>query len=331
MTKVERVRAVLAGQKGDLPPVSFWYHFGPDEVCGRAAVEAHLKHLEKYDLDFLKVMNDNGYPRDVPVVQSVDDLKKLRVHGADAEPFARQLEVLRGLKAALGGAVLMTTTVFNAWAVLRRLTAPEPETHGPPRLDTSGDPRDEKLSELLAADRSAVADALRKIGESLAAFARACLEAGADGIFLSVRDDWVDTRRNGAGTYDELVKPVDLQILEAVREGTFNMLHVCGKAIDFARFANYPHVHALNWADRSAGPSIAYARDRVRPAICGGVDNLKTLPEGTPQQCAEQARDALRQAKHRPIIIAPGCTYDPHRVPEANLRAVVSAARAGWA
>ena len=41
----------------------------------------------------------------------------------------------------------------------------------------------------------------------------------------------------------------------------------------------------------------------------------------------ESLDDAIRQAGDRPILIAPGCTYDPARVPAANLEAVCRAAR----
>jgi uroporphyrinogen-III decarboxylase len=95
----------------------------------------------------------------------------------------------------------------------------------------------------------AVARALDVITESLAHFVKHALAAGADGVFLSVRDDWVDTPEHGAGTYDRLVRPGDLRILAASAQGSFNLLHVCGKALDFGRFAAYP-AHAINWADR---------------------------------------------------------------------------------
>ncbi len=159
------------------------------------------------------------------------------------------------------------------------------------------------------------------IAESLANFARQCLAAGADGVFLSVRDDWVDSPANGRGTYDRLVQPGDLAILTAVESGTFNMLHVCGKPLEFQRFAGYP-VQVINWADRYAGPSIAEVSNWVRPALCAGLDNLETMVSGSPDDCVRQVADALRQAGGRPMLIAPGCTYDPQRVPAANLHAV---------
>ncbi len=57
------------------------------------------------------------------------------------------------------------------------------------------------------------------------------------------------------------------------------------------------------------------------------MDNLGTLVSGTPQQVRDEVRDAIRQAGNRPIIIAPGCTFDPQRVPKANLDAMTDAAR----
>ncbi len=326
MTKIERVRAVLQGRRPDRPPFSFWCHFAPGQASGQAALEAHLAHLSRFDLDFLKVMNDNGYPReDVGVIRSVADLKKLKVLGGTEGSFGTQLELIRSLAGHLSGKVLACTTVFNAWTTLRDLVAPPRDAHGPPTMDGC-DERDEVITRFLREDRAAVAAAIRVIGESLAGFARECIRAGADGIYLSVRDDWVDRPGNGENTYDEMVRATDRRILEAASAGTFNLLHICGKAVDFEAFARYP-VHMLNWADRAAGPSIAYARDRVGPALCGGVDNLKELPKGTPQQVADQTRDAIRQADYRPMLVAPGCTYDPAVVPEANLRAIGGALR----
>jgi hypothetical protein len=107
-------------------------------------------------------------------------------------------------------------------------------------------------------------------------------------------------------------------------EAPFNVLHVCGKALDFRAFAAYP-VCVLHWADRAAGPSIGAAADWAKPALWGGVDNLGTLVTGTPEQVREEVADAVRQAGRRPIMIAPGCTFDPARVPVANLRALAEA------
>jgi uroporphyrinogen decarboxylase len=193
--------------------------------------------------------------------------------------------------------------------------------HGPPVLESTADPRDEAMSRLLAEAPKALARALEVVAESTANFVRRCLGAGAEGVYLSVRDDWVDVPPNGPGTYDRLVRPGDLRMLEAAAPGVFNILHVCGKGLDFRRFASYP-VQALSWADRSAGPSIAEVAGWVKPAICAGLDNLGTMVTGSPADCAAEVADALRQAGGRPMLVAPGCTFDPAAVPAENLHAI---------
>jgi uroporphyrinogen decarboxylase len=324
MGPVERVQSVLAGRTPDRPPIGFWHHFQPDQTIGPAAVDAHVNHLETYDLDFLKVMNDNGYPH-AAAIEGIADLASLTVLRGDELQFASQLDVLSGLKRTLKGRELMTTTIFNAWSVLRRLIRPT-GGHKPPNMDGAEDEPSARIREFLRQDAAAVRRALQTIGTSLSHFARRCLDAGADGIFLSVRDDWVESPGRPTGRYAELVRPSDLEILNAAAAGRFNMLHVCAQAVDFRAFGAYP-VHAINWADRAAGPSIADVRDWLRPALCGGLDNLRTLPDGTPDDCERQVQDALQQAGGRPIIIAPGCTYEAERVPHANLQAVCGAVR----
>ncbi len=324
MNKIERIAAVVAGRPPDRPPISFWYHFGPEAAAGPKAVEAHLRHVKTYDLDFLKLMNDNRYPRQTlpnRVVADVHDLEMLSVLNGDEDAFGQQLDLIRALARRTAGHLRMATTIFNSWSTLRQMTVPESGMHGPPIVDGSVDPQDAAMSRLLREAPDAVSRALEVISRSLANFARQCLTAGADGIFLSVRDDWVDSPANGRGAYNRLVQSGDLAILAAVQGGAFNMLHVCGRALDFERFAGYP-VQVINWADRYAGPSIGEVAKWVQPALCAGLDNLDTMVAGAPEDCARQVADALTQAAGRPMIIAPGCTYDPDRVPAANLRAV---------
>jgi len=329
MTKRPRVEAVLQGQRPDHPPVSCWYHFARDQQSGPAAVDAHLRHLEKYDLDFLKVMHDLPFPRgEVGVVRTAADLRQIRPLPGGVGSLGEQLQLIRELSRRVGPDVLLCTTLFNPWTTLRLMTRPPSYDHGPPQM-VCHDDRDETLTALLNEDRAAVRAALEALARTMAAFVRQALAAGADGVYLSVRDDWVNTPANGPQTYEEMVRPADLIVLDAASDAPFNVLHICGRPQNFRGFAEYP-VQVLHWADRAAGPSLAYARDRAKPALAGGVDNLKTLPQGTPDDVAAEVRDALRQAKGRPIIIAPGCTFDPMVVPQDNLRAMVDAARQGY-
>ncbi len=324
MNKIERVSAVLQRRQPDRLPFSFWYHFGPDAVWGPQAIEAHIRHVETYDIDFLKVMCDGRYPllhRADGIIENVADLDRLTPLRGDEDIFGRHLELLQALSRHFAGELWMTTTIFNSWSTLRRLMASDLDVHNPPTRGRIADLRDAKLGRFLADTPDVLAKALDAITQTLSNFARNCLSAGANGIFFSVRDDWVDTPENGAGVYDRLVRRQDLRILAGASPGTLNILHVCGKPLDFARFGDYP-VHVLNWADRVAGPAIAEVAASLRPAICCGIDHLGTLLSGSPDDIEREVANAADEAAGRPIMVAPGCTFDGHAVPPANLRAI---------
>ena len=333
MNKIERVSAVLEGRRPDRLPISFWYHFGPDAVAGPKAVEAHIRHAETYDLDFLSVMAGDGrYPLLASGTTAAiqrryrSRLIALSPMRGDEDIFGRHLEVLQALSRRFSGELLMTTTLFNSWSTLRRLMASDIDVHGPPSRHRIADVRDAKMSKFLAESPAALAVAAGAITATLANFCpKIRLAAGMpNGIHISVRDDWVDTVENGTGVYDRLVRDSDLKILSAATGGTLNMLHVCGTPLDFARFGGYP-VHAVNWADRIGGPRIGEVASWLKPAICGGIDNLGTLIAGTPSEVEQEVVDAAQQAAGRPIIVAPGCTFDGHSAPAENLRAIRTA------
>ena len=323
MTATQRLEAVIAGRLPDRPPFSFWYHFHADQFSGRAAVTAHMEHLDRYDMDFLKVMNDNPYPQKEPI-RSVKELHSLPDLAGTEEGFGLQLKLIASLKSAVRGNVPLITTIFNPWATLRNLVQP-PHEHLPPNMDASADAPSRWIRDAYAQEPDAVRHAINTIARNLSHFAAQCLSAGADGIFLSVRDDWVDTPQR-PHLYDDLVRAADLQVLAGASQARFNILHVCGKAIDFPAFAAYP-VSIINWADRAAGPAIRHVAGSIKPAICGGVDNNSTLITGTPEAVAREVEDAIAQAHPHPLIIAPGCTFSPDSVPPANLKALVNAVK----
>src|SRR5947208_784615 len=153
MNPIERVQCVLEGRPPDRPPMSFWHHFAPDEFYGPGAVQAHVAHLETYALDFLKVMNDNGYPH-TGLIQDVQDLSSIIELRGDEPEFARQLDLIAELRRKLDGRVMLTTTIFNAWTVLRNLIRP-PTEHNPPDLSGGPDEPSEQIKAMRAQDEGA--------------------------------------------------------------------------------------------------------------------------------------------------------------------------------
>jgi hypothetical protein len=95
-----------------------------------------------------------------------------------------------------------------------------------------------------------------------------------------------------------------------------NTLHVCGRALDFRRFAAYP-AQALNWADRSAGPAITHDAGWVGSAVCAGLDHVGTMVSGSPEDCAREVEGAVRQDCGWPPGDRPGVHVRPRGFPSS--------------
>ncbi len=303
MNKRDRVQAVLDGREVDRAPFTFWYHFPADQVAGEACARAHLDHYRRHRLDLLKVMNDNGYPGPEEPLRTADDLKRMRPSPVMEPEFQNQLEALSIIRDELGDEAFFITTLFNPLSVLDSLS-------------------EKRAIELIRADEKAAGDALAAIAQTLGDFAAACITAGAAGVFMSCSDRALNAAL-GRGTYRRLVAPHDAAIFNRVEDAPLNVVHVHERADDFDLFLDYS-ARVVNWADRTDGPSIAEAAQMRTKVFMCGMDHVKTVVEGGPEDMKREIEDAVEQADGHPLIIAPGCSF-PSDAPEANLQAVYDA------
>jgi len=91
----------------------------------------------------------------------------------------------------------------------------------------------------------------------------------------------------------------------------------------FDRLAALPG-HAWNWDDRSTPPSLAEGKGKTVGAVIGGLDQRKTLRDGTPADARREALDAVAQTGGIGLIVGPGCVL-PNNTSDANVAAVVQA------
>jgi uroporphyrinogen decarboxylase len=333
LSKRERVDAVLAGAAPDRAPVAAWRHFIPEERRTESLAEASLQHFHGFDWDWLKVNpratyyaeawgNRYDFERYRGVlpqllegpVRSAEDLGRITPLPATAGVFGEQLDLLRRVKAGIGGAHFVQT-VFSPLSVLAFLTT----DLGDQTVDLGLDSNFERLRSFLAAEPEAAHAALDAIAATLAAYAAASVDAGASGLFFAI----VRLARKGVlseAEYAAFGRPYDLRVLEAVRGASFNLLHICGPEVYFDAVLDYP-VHALNWAAVGQGnPTLAEARARTSKSLIGGLDEHGALRHGTPAAVLEEARAALDASGAR-LLLSPGCGIDAE-VPEENLHAL---------
>ncbi|HBL15283.1 MAG TPA: uroporphyrinogen decarboxylase, partial [Elusimicrobia bacterium] len=93
-----------------------------------------------------------------------------------------------------------------------------------------------------------------------------------------------------------------------------HVLHAHGNRLHLDRLLDYP-VHALSWADRDAGPSLAEMRARTGLPLMGGIGHADFAYTSAAAVRAE-VRDAVARAGREKLFLAPGCALATYTFPE---------------
>ena len=300
MDRFERVRQALQSGTVDHVPSSFWFHFPEDQVAGHAMAQAHLAYYRQAGQDFLKVMNDNGYALEgVDTIKSPTDWGKLRPAPLNSRPFQAQLDGLKEILDTVGGEVPVITTIFNPFgtAVFNRSGV----------LDYHGDPDFARFMMDLRSAPAAVESGLMAIADSLAVFARACIEAGAAGLFFSSIGG--ERRRFTPLEFERWIKPGDLAILQAAVDAGawFNFLHICRDSIQLESYLEHP-AHVFNWAAQKGNLSIAEGHDLFKKPVAGGMDERGILVNGSRGEIEAEVERVIETTGRTGFLLGAGCT-----------------------
>ncbi len=296
MNKIERVQAALSGKPVDYLPYSIWYHFGTQFMPGDIAADTQIAYYERFDFDYLKIMNDYTYPlpEGLDRITSIAEWKKLRPVPITAPGFAEQLKLLRKVAKRLDGEALCLETIFNPIGVAMRSAK-------------------DIIYPLLRAHPEEFKRGLETITESLIGYIEAVYAAGVSGIFYSVNgatDDFMPRSE-----FMEFVRPYDLQILNTFKDrGAFNVTHIHGVNLRLEDCIDYP-VNATNWSHFHSAPSLAEARHMTEICLIGGVSERRT-DYLHPDVIEEQLKSAMAEAGDRKFMVGPGCAIPTDTAPE---------------
>ena len=325
MTKRERVMAALSGKPVDRVPLAFWLHNFATENSAEGLTAETLRLANAFDWDYLKPQSraqcfaemwglryrPSGqqavqYSVTHAPVADADGLRRLDAADPKTGALGEQLDALRAIRRAVGADTPIIWTVFSPLMIL-------------PMLLAGG--RDQAWA-LVRREPGAVERAFQAMTETLAAYARECLAAGADGLFYATN---MGTRE--ATTPEEcrrFQRPYDVQILGAAA-APFNLLHVCGTGVLFDEFADYPAT-AFSWATVPGNPTLAEGHARTRCAVVGGLPAKPGIASMTAEALADRTRTAVREMGWRWLLLGPDCSINPD-TPEALMHAVGTAAR----
>jgi len=322
MTRRERLLAAVRREPVDRVPYAVWRHFPAVDRSPAGLAQATLRFHDHYGSDFIKitpgssaavegwgcvegeeVLPDGHRACASCAVRSADDWKRVRPLDPSTAPgYVEQIETIvrMGFDRRIGDAPVLPT-LFSPLSLARKL---------------SGD----RLQADLREHPQLVADALEAIAETLIRFADLALREGVSGIFYSIQaaSGSVHSEEN----YARFGEPLDRRILESVRgRSMLTIVHCHGDRLMFDRLASLPG-DAWNWDDRATPPSLGEGKARTAGAVIGGLDQWRTLRDGTPDAATAEAEDAVSQTGGTGLIVAPGCVL-PMNTPDATVAAVV--------
>ncbi len=318
MTKSDRIRAAIAGEPVDRPPIALWRHFPVDDQDPQALADSAIAYQRAYDLDLIKVTPASSYSvadwgiqdewrgdpegtRDytVRVIDEPRDWRALPPLPHDIGKSADHLRCLSAVCRGVGGAVPVLATIFSPLAQAKHLAG------------------DGRLFDHLHRSPADLEAGLETITRRTIAFIEAAQRAGISGIFYAIQHaSYILFDEAG---YSRFGEPFDQRILEAARPLGMSLLHLHGEAVMFDLALRYP-VQIVNWHDRHTPPSLVDARQSFRGAVCGGLRRWETLVLGTPEQVTAEAQEAVASIGGPGMILGAGCVVPVH-APRANLEA----------
>ncbi len=295
----ERVWQTLAGETTDRPPLCLWHHFRP-EGSPQTLAAATVDFFSGFELDIHKVMPDLPYPDPPPAATGPALWDALPVLGAGpGEPLHPMAEAVAAVRRARPQAVVLAT-VFSPLALALRFAGGGAGFRQHARTDAA-----------------TLRRGLATLTANTAGLCRACLRAGADGIYFATAglgDDLVDE-----ADYQAFGGPTDREVLAAAAAGRCTVVHLhAGRSLNWRWAIDYPAA-VFSWSDRTTGiPLREVAAALPGRTVMGGIDETGTgaIVRGDRPALEAEMRDAVRQTGGRRLILAGGCSLPDDVAPE---------------
>jgi uroporphyrinogen decarboxylase len=329
MSKFNLLKQTFLGNLGDNIPISIWKHHPEKDRTPEGLAAEEIAFHKHFNHDLLKVSFHGRYPVvdwgcevvydgaisgsttcEKCVIQEANDWEVLEPLDVNSGELGQQIRAIELIQKYAQDKVPTMATVFDPSMVADKLS-------------------ERPLTDYMDESPDVLETVLEMITNVMIDFARATLEAGADGIFIatqhsthaSVTDDH----------YKKFVFPFDSKLISKLQgKAKFMVMHLHAREenekIRFEKIANTPGIDALNWEDQSADLTLSHGKKLSRKTVMGGINHNGVFRTGTPDEAEDQVLEAVREASLRRLVVAPGCVITMD-TPIENIQAVVDSIR----
>lgn len=315
MTKIERMRAALAGRTTDRMPRALWRHFPLTEYNREAFVEETVRFYAHPGLDVAKIGPRSSFGiRDYGVRDIFEDdylgrPRYLNQVIRDHDGWAR-LPRLDPKAGWLGH----TADCVRAICQQSPKDTPKVLTIFSPATQAKNLVGSEQLQKHWRDHPEALRVGLNTLAENTRALVQALADVKLDGLFYAIQECGLNDLKP---SYHAMCGDLDAAILTS-GEFWLNMLHLHGCIEDFGRYARYP-VHVLHWDELASGITLAAGRKHFPGMVSGGLDwPSQGWCRKTDIQAA--ATSAVTRAGPGPLLLSAGCVI-PWQTPAEQIDA----------
>lgn len=304
MTKVERIKAAIEGKQLDTIPYAVWTHLPGIDMDPEKLAEATFDFYKRYDIDFIKTMNNGMYPIedmgciidysdialggvakliDTPI-KTVEDWSSLKRTSVDEGALKRELTSLDLLLQKTKGEVPVVFTVFSPITIADKLS------------------NKQLIEHIRNGSGKEVHKALEVITETSCELVKRAIGLGADGIFFASQMSSYNIMseemyREYGAYYDERVI--------AASKGWFNVLHAHGENIMFNLLNQY-QVQVFNWHVWESLPALEEGNVMSGKCVMGGIKRMD-ITNHNKNELQNQIYECIKSLKGKGHILTPGC------------------------
>jgi uroporphyrinogen decarboxylase len=329
MSKFDLLKQTFLGNIDETVPLSLWKHHPNLDRTPEGLAKEEIAFHRAYDHDLLKISFFGHYPcvdfgceveydgaisgsttLTKAAIDRVSDWEVLDAPDISSGEFGNQVRAVELIKEYAHGRVPTMATIFDGPMVADKLCG-------------------KQLTRYLDEAPDIMTSALEMVTNVMIDFARATLEAGADGLFIASQHSTEASVTDEQ--YQEFILPFDQMMISKLRgKAKFIVMHLHardqGEVIRFNKIAQTPGIDGINWEDQTSSHSLREGRKISKKAVFGGIDHNGIFRTGTPEEAVRQVIQAIEEAGYNRLVVAPGCVITVD-TPKENIRALVDAVR----